>query len=220
MVMAVHVVGENRRLSLLRRWLDCRVGQSLRRYGGSLPAIMVVGLTAAACFAGGTIASAGRDLSRSDADPERFPVTVLSSPNHAFVSWQVRSSGSARLRLYRSVPGAIENLVGEFTTEAGISAFEMVDDARPPGAVIYQIRAVGIGGSERILGSILCVESGFSTRVATLTWDSSHQEANSTSVSEIFLPTEELTHPEDRPVCREPRRRPDPPVPRSEPLRS
>jgi len=208
--MPVFVVGENRRLSLIRWWPGGLLGQETRCSGSFFTLITVI-LTIAACFSGGSIA---------DADPERFPITVFSSPNHASVSWQVRSSGSTRLRLYRSVPGGIENLVGEFTAETGISAFEMVDDARPPGAAIYQIRAVGIGGSERILGSILCVESGFSTRVATLTWDSSHQEANSTSVSEIFLPTEELTHPEDRPLWREPRRRPDPPVPRSEPSRS
>ena len=158
-----------------------------------------------------------------DADPENDlrwnPVAILSSPNHASVSWQVRSPGQVRIRLYRAVPGGVESLVGEFTTEAGVSAFEMVDDVRPPGATIYQVRAVGIGGGERVLGSILCVESGFSTGVVAFGWDSSHHPANSTSVSEVLLLTEELIQPEDRPVLRQPRRRPDPPVPRSEPSR-
>ena len=184
------------------------MGQVPRCYGGSVSSIVIAGFTAVACFAGGAIAFAESDPVRITADLERSPITVLSSPNHASVSWQVRSPGPVRLRLYRSIPGGVESLLGEFTTEDGVSAFEMVDDARPPGAAIYQIRAVGLGGNERVLGSILCVESGFSTRVAALPWDTSTQAANSTSVFEIFLPTEEMARPEDRPVRRQPRRSP------------
>lgn len=213
------MVGENRRLSLLRWRLDGRVGQNPRRWTDSLPLIVVAGLTVAACFVGGINAFAHRDTTRTDDQRGRIPTTILSSSNHASVTWQVRTPGSVRLRLYRSVPGGVESLVGEVTTGSGVSTFEMIDDARPPGASIYQIRAVGIGGAEQILGSILCVEPGFSTRVASMSWDSPSHVVNSILLSEFFLSTQELAYSGDRPILRQPRQRPEPPVPRSEPSR-
>ncbi len=218
-IAAVHVVGENKRLSLLRWRLDGRVGQSPRRFADSVPLIVVVGLAVAVCFVGGTMAFAERGQAGSDSHSDPLPITILTNSNHASVSWQVRTPGSVRIRLYRSIPGGVENLVGEVTTESGISTFEMIDDARPPGASIYQIRAVGIGGAEQILGSILCVDPGFSTRVAAMSWDSPSHIANSISLSEFFLSTQELAYLSDRPILRQPRQRPEPPVPRSVPSR-
>jgi len=93
--------------------------------------------------------------------PKRYPVTILSSSDQATISWQVRSSGAVRLRLYRSQPVGGEVLVNEVTTEHGVGSFEFVDKNRPPGNAVYMLRVADIDGSETTLGSALCVERGF-----------------------------------------------------------
>jgi hypothetical protein len=105
------------------------------------------------------VASTGHAVCKNDV--RRFPVTILSSSNQATVSWQVRSSGAARLRLYRVQASGDEVLVNEVITQDGVASFEFVDKNRPPGNAVYQLRVAGVDGSEANLGSASCVESKF-----------------------------------------------------------
>jgi len=73
------------------------------------------------------------------------------------VSWQIRSWGSVRLRLYRSHFDGSEALVTEITAGAGLSSFEFVDVRRPLGATVYRLRIVRGDGTETTLDSLLCV---------------------------------------------------------------
>jgi hypothetical protein len=100
-------------------------------------------------------------------DLERYSTTILSSHDHVTVSWQVRSPGTVRLRLYREQSSGGEILVEEVIAEPGVSSFEFVDDERPPGNTIYVIRVLGPNENETTLGSALCVEPKFAPSVVT-----------------------------------------------------
>jgi len=142
-------VGQVERTSRRRR-------RELRSVGRVVKVMVTTALGVAAVTA---IARTGEAVSEDV--PKRYPVTILSSRDQATVSWQVRSSGAVRLRLYRSQPLGGEVLVDEVTTQQGVGSFEFVDRNRPPGNAVYVLRVADIDGSETTLGSILCVEQKF-----------------------------------------------------------
>ena len=112
----------------------------------------------------------------------RYPVKILSNPDHVTVSWQVRSQGVVRLRLYREQPWGRETLVKEVITQPGTSSFEFVDDERPPGNTVYVLRVLRLDDNETILGSALCVESKFAPSVVTSTGNSYQPACTRTTI--------------------------------------
>ena len=117
-------------------------------------------------------------------DLGRYPVKILSNPDHVTVSWQVRSPGKVRLRLYREQSWGSETLVEEVIAEPGVSSFEFVDAERPPGNTVYVLRVLRFDGNETTLGTALCVESKFAPSVVT-TAGSSYQPACTRETAEL-----------------------------------
>lgn len=196
------------------------VGHSVRvprpRFRGILRAVGVAAFSAVLGLAAGTASAMvenGDSVPRNDLC--RCPVTILSNSDQVTVSWQVRSAGGVRLRLYRSEVSGRETLISEVSVPKGVASFEMVDDHRPPGAAIYQIRTVDFGGSERVLGSVVCVESGLSTAIAPISSDSSQLLASSIRYPSIFFAAEGQVVSDDRAAQWRLTLRLDPPVPRS-----
>jgi len=147
-------------------------------------------------------------------DLVRYQVTILSNPDHVTVSWQVRSQGEVRLRLYRELSWGRETLVKEVITQPGMSSFEYVDDERPPGSTVYVLRVLRFDGNETILGTALCVESQFSQCSIPVTSTVSHHSVRATKridwlriLSWPFATVESVTKSGWI-------RGPDPPVPR------
>lgn len=126
-----------------------------------------------------------------DAAPESdlswHPATILSRSDHATVSWQVRSAGNVRLRLYREQAAGGEALVNEVITQRGTSSFEFVDEKRPPGNSVYVLRVLGLDGNETTLGSAFCIESRFAPSDVSST-DGSTQLAYTREKMELQQP--------------------------------
>ncbi len=170
--------------------------------------MMVAGIASSA------LVSASPGSAQFEQPPGKFPITILSSPDHATVSWQVRSQGRVRLRLYRTLPNGREDLVGEVSAATGLTSFEMSDDARPPGPMVYQIRAVRRNGSEETLGSVLCVESEFSSKAVTPSWDVPQLVADATGDFDFCQSADGLIRADGSPRKWRVERGPEPPVPR------
>ena len=113
-------------------------------------------------------------------DLSRYPVKILSNPDHVTVSWQIRSQGKVRLRLYREQLSGDEILVNEVVAQPGVSSFEFVDAERPPGNTVYVLRVLRFDGNEKTLGSALCVESQFSQCSIPVTSTVSHHSVRAT----------------------------------------
>jgi hypothetical protein len=210
------VVGEFKRLSVSRRWLDGHVGRILRsnRVERLICRTVFMVFMMVAGIASSALVSASPGSAQFEQPPRKFPVTILSSPDHATVSWQVRSQGRVRLRLYRTLPNGREDLVGEVSAAKGLTSFEMSDDARPPGPTVYQVRAVRRNGSEETLGSVLCIESEFSPKAVTPPWDVSQLVADATGDFGFCQSADGLIRADDSPRKWRVERGPEPPVPR------
>jgi hypothetical protein len=215
-IIEVFGVGETKKLSLFRRRPDGRLGgrKSYRRVGSSqrTAAIAVVGC--ALCFFSGVAAIADTPQAEDNRGTPTHRIAVLSSPERATVSWQVRTGGPTRLRLYHSAPSGLDRLVGEVTTDQGVETFEIVDTQRPVGSSVYQIRAVGFNGDERVLGTVLCVESGFSDQPTTFHWERSGMDIGATPTPRYFRPSVGVFCHGTKPLSSRITLRPDPPVPR------
>ena len=188
---------------------DSDLGSAHRRWSPS-PRVCVVVTTVLAVLAGGV----GVSDAVVDSGPDYRSVSVVSATDNVTVSWQIRSGGTVRLRLYRLRPDGGATLVTETMAHGGVSSFEVVDYDRPPGTTVYYLRLVQASDLETTLGFAVCVESQFSQCSIPVTSTVSHHSVRATErddwlriLSWPFATVESVTKSGWI-------RGPDPPVPR------
>ena len=189
---------------------DSDLGSAHRRWS-RVSCVCVVVTTVFTVLIGG----AGVSDATMDTGLDNRSVSVVSAAGNVTVSWQIRSGGTVRLRLYRLRPDGGAILLTESMAHSGVSLFEVVDRERPPGPTAYQLRVVDRIGHEKNLGSALCVESRLSSSLVTATPGSFYFAAcGPEAIWQPQIVSTALSNV-SRSFCKSPVPCPDPPVPRA-----